>query len=277
MTQISQILLASDLTERSRRALARAVQLKRATAAGLTLLHVTAPRMAGEEAGELASRRAAAMAAMETHLSDASAGTLRRVVIKVLVGDPVAEIVGEAESRNADLVVLGEPGEQRVKELFAGTTAERVVRHSRRPVLVAKERRDRPYQRVVIAFDHSEAAERALAVALALAPRAVFHLVQARQGPEAGRSDEDTERRRRLLADAARRAARQSLYPHPRVAIEVGEGAPAHTIMSALGAHDADLLAMGTHGRGRLQAALFGSVAQELLATSPCDVLATRP
>src|SRR5262249_20773884 len=51
-----------------------------------------------------------------------------------------------------------------------GTTAERVVRYSRRPVLVAKVPSDQPYRRVVIAFNRSEAAQRALATALALAP-----------------------------------------------------------------------------------------------------------
>jgi len=274
MTQILQILLASDLTERSRCALVRAVELKRATAAGLTLLHVAEPGLRGELAK---SGEAAAMATMEAHLSDASKGKLRRVLIKVGVGDPVAAIVAEAESRDADLVVLGQPGKHRIKELFAGTTAERVIRYSRRPVLVAKVPSNRPYQRVVIAFDRSEAAQRALATALALAPRAEFYLVHASQSPEAGRGKEEAERVEVLLENAAKQVTRRSLYRHTRLTIEVREGAPVHTITSALQAFDADLLAMGTHGRGRLQTALFGSVAQELLAVSPCDVLVTQP
>jgi nucleotide-binding universal stress UspA family protein len=274
MTQILQILLASDLTERSRCALIRAVQLKRATAAGLTLLHVAEPGLRGELAK---SREAAAMATMEAHLSDVSAGKLRRVLIKVGVGDPVAAIVAEAESRDADLVVLGQPGKHRIMELFAGTTAERVIRYSRRPVLVAKVQSNRPYQRVVIAFDRSEAAQRALATALALAPRAEFHLVHASQSPEAGRGKEEAERVEVHLENAATQVTRRSLYRHTRLTIEVRQGAPVHTITSSLQAFDADLLAMGTHGRGRLQTAFFGSVAQELLAASPCDVLVTGP
>jgi nucleotide-binding universal stress UspA family protein len=80
-----------------------------------------------------------------------------------------------------------------------------------------------------------------------------------------------------LLENAAKQVTRRSLYRHTRLTIEVREGAPVHTITSALQAFDADLLAMGTHGRGRLRTALFGSVAQQLLAASPCDVLTTRP
>jgi nucleotide-binding universal stress UspA family protein len=145
-------------------------------------------------------------------------------------------------------------------------------------VLVAKVGSGRPYQRVVIAFDRSEAAQRALAAALALAPRAEFHLVHAWQKAEAGRADEEgTERTRLLLANAAERITRRSLYPHTGVSIEVGEGTPVHVIATAVAALDADLLATGTHGRGRLQTALFGSVAQELLVVSPCDVLLAPP
>ena len=201
MTQILQILLASDQTERSRCALVRAVQLKRATAAGLTLLHVAERGLTGEAAN---SRRAAAMAAMEAHLSDVFTGKLRRVLIKVAIGDPVAAIVAEAESRDADLVVLGQPGKHRIKELFAGTTAERVIRYSRRPVLVAKVLSDQPYRRVVIAFDRSETAQRALATALALAPRAEFHLVYASQNPRAGRGEEEAGPMQVLLENAAK-------------------------------------------------------------------------
>jgi nucleotide-binding universal stress UspA family protein len=274
MTQILQILLASDLTERSRCALVRAVQLKRATAAGLTVLHVAEPGLTGEHAK---SRQAAAMATMEAHLSDVSTGKLRRVLIKVAVGDPVSAIVAAAESRDADLVVLGQPGKQRIKELFAGTTAERVIRYSPCPVLVAKVPSDQPYQRVVIAFDRSEAAQRALATALALAPRAEFHLVYAAQRPKAGRGEEEPERMQVLLENAAKHVTSRSLYHHTRLTIEVREGMPVHAIARALQGFNADLLAMGTHGRGRLRTALFGSVAQQLLAASPCDVLTTRP
>src|SRR5262249_40301590 len=184
---------------------------------------------------------------MEAHLSDASTGKLRRVLIKVAVGDPVAAIVAEAESRDADVVVLGQPGKHRIKELFAGTTAERVIRYSRRPVLVAKVPSNQPYRRVVIAFDRSEAAQRALATALALAPRAEFHLVYASQSLEAVRREEEPERMHVLLENAAKQVRRRSLYPHTRLAIEVRKGAAVHTIMSALEALGADLLAMGTH------------------------------
>jgi nucleotide-binding universal stress UspA family protein len=263
-------LVASDLTDRSCLALGRAIRLKRASAAALTLLHVIEPGLTEELEH---NRRAAARATLEAHLSQASHEELRRVVIEVLVGDPVATIVAESEARGADLIVLGEPAKRRLKELFVGTTAERVVRNSQRPVVVVKTQSDGPYQRVVVAFDLSEAAERVLDTALSLAPHAQFRLVHA-SGPGGA---EERERTRGHLDDVAKRARDRSAYPSARVALEVVEGHPASVVANARAAFDADLLAMGTHGRGRLQTAFLGSVAQELAATSACDVLVTRP
>jgi nucleotide-binding universal stress UspA family protein len=258
----------------SRCALARAIQLKRATAAGLTVLHVADPGLPEERAD---SRRAAAMGTLEAHLADVSAAQLRRLIIKVAEGDAVTAVVAEADARDADLIVLGQPEKHRLEDRLTGTTAERVIRYTRRPVLVAKLASDRSHRRVVVAFDRSDAAQRALATALALAPRAEFRLVWTPQGRAAASGGQEAEGMRNVLESAANEVRRRSLYSHARLAIEMREGAPVPVIVSAVQAFDADLLAMGTHGRSGLQTALFGSVARELLAASPCDVLVAGP
>ena len=40
--------------------------------------------------------------------------------------------------------------------------------------------------------------------------------------------------------------------------------------------HDVDLIVIGTHGRGAVQHALLGSVAEQVVRTSPCPVLTVR-
>jgi nucleotide-binding universal stress UspA family protein len=40
--------------------------------------------------------------------------------------------------------------------------------------------------------------------------------------------------------------------------------------------HDADLLALGTHGRSGLAHALLGSVAEAVIHAASCDVLVAR-
>ena len=113
MAEITQILLTNDLTERSRRAVMRAVQLKRATAAGLTLLHLAEPGLT-EEVAE--SRQAAATATMQSLLSHASEGKPRRVAIKVVPGDP-----------GTDLLATGTHGRGRLQTAFLGNVTQELV------------------------------------------------------------------------------------------------------------------------------------------------------
>ena len=63
----------------------------------------------------------------------------------------------------------------------------------------------------------------------------------------------------------------------PRVDTAVYRGVPAAEIVAAAVRLGADLVAMATHGRGGLERAFLGSVAQEVLATSPVPVMVLPP
>jgi nucleotide-binding universal stress UspA family protein len=53
-------------------------------------------------------------------------------------------------------------------------------------------------------------------------------------------------------------------------------GTPAWSIVEYAGAHDIDLVIMGTHGRGGMTHLLMGSVAERVVRTAPCPVLTVR-
>jgi nucleotide-binding universal stress UspA family protein len=54
------------------------------------------------------------------------------------------------------------------------------------------------------------------------------------------------------------------------------EGTPADRIVRAAKRARADLIVMGTHGRGGLAKLFLGSVAERVVATSSCPVLTVR-
>jgi len=60
--------------------------------------------------------------------------------ITVRVGTPVDVIIEEADSWEADLIVMGTHGRTGLALFLNGSVAERVVRYSRRPVLIEHER-----------------------------------------------------------------------------------------------------------------------------------------
>jgi nucleotide-binding universal stress UspA family protein len=57
---------------------------------------------------------------------------------KILEGDPANVICSQAESNDADLVVVGKRGERNVGALLLGSVSEKVVHKCTRSVLVAK-------------------------------------------------------------------------------------------------------------------------------------------
>ncbi|HEX5556054.1 MAG TPA: universal stress protein [Gaiellales bacterium] len=97
-------------------------------------------------------------------------------------------------------------------------------------------------------------------VALGWSPPAAYAPTGTREEVE-----EAVARARRLLPDT--------------LAVEtvIVQGPPAPMMSIEARRHDATLVAIGTHGHGRLPGILLGSVATQLLHNSPCPVLLARP
>jgi nucleotide-binding universal stress UspA family protein len=64
--------------------------------------------------------------------------------------------------------------------------------------------------------------------------------------------------------------------PRVRVCHRLAVGDPAGEILAAATDEQADLIVLGTHGRGGLSRALMGSVAEAVQRAAPCPVLTVR-
>jgi nucleotide-binding universal stress UspA family protein len=61
------------------------------------------------------------------------------------------------------------------------------------------------------------------------------------------------------------------------VSFLVWTGDPGESIVSAAEAESADLVVVGTHGRGTIGRLLLGSVSDHVVRNAPCPVLVVRP
>ena len=276
------ILVATDLTDRSEPALSRALLLCRDTQARISLLHVVAAGLPPTLADQQQRATGAFLASRLAGVSEPSTANIDTVI---RTGTPFNAIIGEAIERAADLVVIGTPGTHRYAEFFMGTTAELVIRIGTKPVLMVKKEPQEQYRRVLVAFDSSEGAVRALRLALAIAPKAQFRVIHAWPPPHAclggmEAAREAIERENAHLKGLIHEAARDIITGPPSqgadLVIEMREDNPYQVIANQCGW--ADLLVMGTHSKGRLASTVsIGRLARHLLVEASCDVLTSRP
>ncbi|WP_164871652.1 universal stress protein [Solirhodobacter olei] len=277
---LRQILVATDLSERSDRAVSRACLLARQTGAALHILHVVDEELPAPVAE-------ADIAAAEAGLTElASAGRNFAGLdakVEISPGDAWRTIVEKADYLDADLVVMGSHRQRGVAGMFEGTTLERVARVSRRAVLRVTARALGPYGRAVVGVDFSVCARQAARLAFELAPEGAVSLVHAyhvpyraltmRTGPEGDLSKAEKDEIEAELAEPIATFVRETAPAGREVRSLVAEGAPDHVLRTQVAAMKADLLCLGYHARSWLRDAVLGSTAREMLADCPCDLL----
>lgn len=195
---------------------------------------------------------------------------------------PSAQVLLKA-SEGADLLVVGSRGAGALSRAVLGSVSWSVLHHAKLPVAVVPEAMHPgtgTTGRVLVAVDHSAASLAALAWAVdhARALGAVVAPVTVR-GEILSTGDvpvplttlEASERRSLEMA-----ATQAGAGNEPRVPVEadVLAGHPAEALMEA--SRGADLLVMGSRGRGGFSSLLLGSTSSHCAGHATCPVVVVR-
>lgn len=277
------ILVATDLSERSAHAVQRAVQLIRHQGGGeWCLLHVIDDDAPAEIVQRQVQQAEALLQSQAERLAE-QAGSRPRVL--VATGEPDAVIVESAKGAGVDLLVVGAHRKSPVRDFFTGTTLERVIRSSHLPVLRVNGPVTHEYRHAVLAMDQSRTSQQALVrarelgllnaeqlhVASSVEPLAAGAVMEVGITAEVLENQQDLQRQKltERLADVG-----VSLSDE-RLVVEVGS--PEGVIGKVLRQSGADLLVLGTHAREGISRFFLGSVASRLLATIDRDALVVPP
>ena len=136
--KIQKILVPTDFTSHSDKAINYAVMMARAFEARILLIHVIEPfTYSVSETIQVMDHYVALR-----EIADPIMDNLREQLSKqakvdtfIVKGFPYVEIVKKAKQSKADLIVMGTHGRTGLKHLLMGSVAERVVRLARCPVL----------------------------------------------------------------------------------------------------------------------------------------------
>jgi len=138
------------------------------------------------------------------------------------------------------------------------------------------------FRHILAAVDFSPASKRALAKALALtastdARLSVVHVLQADWRYEMLENPPEIDLER-MDAHGRLQKLIEELCPEPKIeSILVKHGPIARAILSVAADAGADLIVVGTKGRGGFSKFALGSVAEELLRIAPCPVMTIGP
>jgi len=288
--RIAIIVAATDFSDSADRALQRATRLASRHGARLELLHAAPLPMPMPVWGDMAG----GTWIENTELVEASTQRLQRlrdglqaafpglsIDLHCEAAPPMRMVLDRADAIGADLVVIGATGEGALARRLFGSTAQSIVRHARRPLLVVRSDAAGDYARLLVASDFSEDALRAARFSRALAADAVLSLFTALEQPRfrVELFDGLDEPTRAANLDRARHDVYQRLRElavalgQPDALVHVRDGRASHELDEVLAETGADLLAVGAHGKTRLEAGLLGSTSLHAVAEAPCDVL----
>lgn len=278
---VERILVATDFSTRSDRAMRRSTLIARTTGASLSLVHVVdsdqSPSMIGAE-------RDAALATLEENVRTIEETDGISADARVEVDDVVPGILNAAEAVGAQLIVVG-PHRKRLNDIFVGTTAERVVRRSQLPLLVAVQTPSGGHARTLLALDFDEASRAAAraAVELGVFEHTAVIAMHAFDTPARGlmeRAMESGDSIDDYVAGEGREGAARlqafvaelGLPSAAERAIAV-QGSPARTILATAVEEGADLIVLGASKRKGFERLLIGSVAEDVLREAHRDIL----
>jgi len=293
-TTPARILLATDLGARCDRALDRAVELARAWGAELFAVHAlradllledpSAPPQPCSVPPSLQAslhgswpREPDALAVATDALQRDLEGTPFPILPLVVPGEPAPVILAAAEEHRCDLIVIAVAKDEALGGFLLGATVDKVLRQAKVPVLVVRQRPRHPYGGIVVAADVSPASRAALRRTVALFPGTPFHVFHAYDPPLGGLLTDAAEYRQ-AFGELAQRdleafLAEAEIGPGHVIDVLVERGDPARLIQHYVRSCRADLVVLGTEGRGPLLELLVGSTAKSVLDGLACDAL----
>lgn len=277
------IVAATDFSSRSDRAIRRGALLAKQFGAALHLVHIVDDDW-HKQLLSISLRESEALLKEQVAFLREKEGVQCTALVKA--GEPSTEVANSAAELGADLLVLGPHRRELLRDIFAGTTAERTIRTSRVPVLMATGTSEKNYSRIVAAVDLSPCSADALQTVRALglqqnAELWALHCAEAYRGSGtalAMLSDGDIAA---YLEAETRRAGAELGAFADRFDIPAGyrttrlvQDSVAATILSTAAEMRADLITVGTRGQSGIERLMLGSVAAKVLGAAQVDVLA---
>jgi len=296
--QFKKIICTTDLSDFSNRSIPYGIALAKEYGSKLYICHVIdLPPVAlyGEAHFDLIAQQQRLVDYAHDQLDEYMADLLIPWEPIITVGRAADKIKDIVEEKHADLVIATAHGRSGLKRLVLGSVTERLMRILPCPLLAVRgEVHDQtPFseqgfrlKRILVGCDFSKDSTLAFDYALSLAQEfetelylahvvetPVYHDLIARGIATEEHTDQS-------LRSHLRKKLDDMLPPEvvnwttPKLSLLVGR--PDEEIIKFAILNDIDLIVLGVHGRGLMEALLVGSTTDRVMRQAPCTVLSVR-
>ncbi|QZA05968.1 universal stress protein [Mycolicibacter heraklionensis] len=254
----------------------------------LTLLHVVTPLESGWPPGPMTegipswqADEAKKVLARARNVVDSSRGDAAapEVHAEMAHSQVVSTLIGA--TKDSWMTVVGSTGLGAIGRLLLGSVSTSLIHHGHGPIAVIRTDRDYPKDApVVVGIDGSPVSEKATALAFDEASRRGVPLMALHAWSDVGvmpilnmdRRDYEVQGHEIL---AERLAGYQEQYPDVVVERRVVCDQPTRWLVKA--AEHAQLMVVGSHGRGGFASQLLGSVSSAVVQAAGIPVIVVRP
>lgn len=294
MTQpLRRIVVGSSLAPQSDGVLASALAFSRLVGAKLEVVHAYVPPMPYiGDPFPVAWASDELLADHEAALERSLAGQAERVGaqpgeisgFRLTPAPPALALEEAAKKFDAGLIVVG-PAESgsRIARRLLGSTSDRLLRHSGRPILLARSPFLEVPRQVLLPIDFSRPSMEALAWGgelLRAFGEAHWPVVEAlfvlSPFPDQTELQFTSVQVERLALDELDRALAK-LKSAGAIDKRIRTGRPSDEILAEIHDRAVDLVILGTHGRSGLERFMLGSVASDVTRDARCSVIIVPP
>jgi len=281
MKLLQNILVPTDFSESSGKAIEASIQLAKRFKSRITLLYVSPYRNFMKET-ELLLEVAIKEKLMDLKLKiSAEKVEVSDIIEKGVVFEKIIEVAQEID---ANVIIVGSGSKNKHDNFKLGTTVEKLMRKNQIPLWVVKNEPVNSFRKILCPVDYSNASKRALTNAITLTKRFgaeltiihIFEPIEVRSIGSSINSEEENNIRRDRKELEFNNFLDQFNFESIRYNTELKEGIPFLEILRAIKKKKSDLLIMGTTGKTGLSRLLMGSVTEKVTRELPCSFITTK-
>ncbi|MEM1339782.1 MAG: universal stress protein [Bacteroidota bacterium] len=282
MKLLEKILVAHDFGKSSQNVIASAIELAKIFQSTIVPIHVLPDDIMNNKVRSLLKETA--LTKLEETVALVKNEGLETMEPLLMVGIPYDIIARAAIDINANLILLGSGETQKGDTFRLGTTAERIIQRSEKPIFVIKEEVLLNVHHILCPVDFSEASRRALKNAITMARRfkselTILNVCEVSKSswlPSGGIMELENDQKCKRDKEKFETFLKDFNLSDINWTRQTPKGNPSEEILSALSKKMIDLLIMGASGRTGLNRMFMGSVTEKVIREVPCSFLTLK-